>query len=87
MRFLPNSPELAYLWPPTVREVLGEEHLCFFLQRMEERLREMPRRLERLKKSGLKRRSRTDPDSRFLPARGKFTLGYTAPVAVSVKIL
>jgi len=54
---------------------------------LEERLREMPRRLERLKKSGLKRPSRTDPDSRFLPARGKFTLGYTAPVAVSVKIL
>jgi len=38
MRFLPYSPDQAYLLPPSVREVLGEEHLCFFLHRVVERL-------------------------------------------------
>src|SRR6266478_7021485 len=28
--FLEYNPEQAYLLPPTVREVLGEGHLCFF---------------------------------------------------------
>jgi len=45
---------------------------------------EMPRRLERLKKSGLKKLSRTDEDARFLRQRGdKFVLGYSAEIAVS----
>lgn len=45
---------------------------------------EMPRRLERLKKSGLKKLSRTDGDARFLRQRGgKFVLGYSAEIAVS----
>lgn len=47
-------------------------------------LAEMPRRLERLKKSGLKKLSRTDQDARFLRQRGdKFVLGYSAEIAVS----
>lgn len=47
-------------------------------------LAEMPRRLERLKKSGLKKLSRTDEDARFLRQRGdKFVLGYSAELAVS----
>jgi transposase len=47
-------------------------------------LAEMPRRLERLKKSGLARLSRTDQDARFLRQRGdKFVLGYSAEIAVS----
>ena len=50
---------------------------------LEKRLQEIPRRLERLRKSGLKRRSRTDPESRFLRARKGFILGYTAEIAVS----
>src|SRR6266704_1797340 len=29
--FLEYNPEQAYLLPPTVREVLGEGHLCFFV--------------------------------------------------------
>jgi hypothetical protein len=50
----------------------------------EQRLGEMPRRLEKLRKSGLKKLSRTDEEARFLRERGKrFTLGYTAEVAVS----
>lgn len=53
------------------------------LTRLEEQLAEIPARLERLHKSGLKKLSRTDPDSRFLRERGGFTLGYTATLAVS----
>jgi len=29
--FLAYNPEQAYLLPPTVRDVLGEDHLCFFI--------------------------------------------------------
>ena len=47
-------------------------------------LSEMPQRLERLKKSGLKKLSRSDEDARFLRQRGdKFVLGYSADIAVS----
>jgi transposase len=47
-------------------------------------LADMPRRLERLKKSGLKKLSRTDEDARFLRRRGgEFVLGYSAEIAVS----
>jgi transposase len=47
-------------------------------------LAEMPQRLERLKKSGLKKLSRTDEDARFLRQRGdKFVLGYSAQITVS----
>jgi transposase len=47
-------------------------------------LAKMPRRLERLKKSGLKKLSRSDEDARFLRQRGdKFVLGYSAEIAVS----
>lgn len=46
-------------------------------------LDQMPERLQRLKKSGLKKLSRTDEDARFLRHRGGFTLGYTGEIAVS----
>ena len=47
-------------------------------------LAEMPRRLERLRKSGLKKLSRSDEDARFLRQRGdKFVLGYSAEITVS----
>ena len=47
-------------------------------------LAEMPRRMERLNKSGLKKLSRTDEDARFLRQRGdKFVLGYSGEIAVS----
>lgn len=51
--------------------------------KLEERLRQIPARIERLQKSGLKQLSRVDADSRFLRERRGFTLGYTATVAVS----
>jgi transposase/IS5 family transposase len=50
---------------------------------LEQRLKEIPRQLEKLRKSGLRRVSKTDPDSRFLRDHKGFTLGYTATVAVS----
>ena len=37
-RFKPYSPEQAYLLPPSVKDVLGEGHLCFFVQQMVSRL-------------------------------------------------
>lgn len=50
----------------------------------ERKLAEMPRRLEKLRKSGLTKLSRTDEDARFLRTRGgRKELGYTAEIAVS----
>ena len=31
MKFLTYNPGQAYLLPPSVREVLGEDHICFFV--------------------------------------------------------
>jgi transposase len=51
---------------------------------LEDKLAELPQRLERLQKSGLKKLSRTDQDARFLRQRGgHFVLGYTGEIAVS----
>jgi transposase len=49
----------------------------------QQRLAEIPRQLEQLRKSGQRRGSRSDPESRYLRRRGGFVLGYTAEVAVS----
>jgi transposase len=48
-----------------------------------ERLEEIPRQIEQLRKSGQPRGSRSDPESRYLHRRGGFCLGYAAEVAVS----
>jgi transposase len=48
-----------------------------------QRLEEIPAQLEELRKSGQRRGSRSDPESRYLRQRGGFCLGYTAEVAVS----
>jgi hypothetical protein len=48
-----------------------------------QRLDEIPAQLEELRKSGQRRGSRSDPESRYLRQRGGFCLGYTAEVAVS----
>jgi transposase len=37
-RFLTYSPEQAYLLPPDVKQVLGSDHLCFFVHQGVERL-------------------------------------------------
>src|SRR5713226_8019222 len=36
--FYEYNPEQGYLLPPSVRQVLGEEHLCFFVHRVVEKL-------------------------------------------------
>jgi len=38
MRFLPYEPDQAWLLPPSVKDVLGEDHLCFFVHQVVERL-------------------------------------------------
>lgn len=38
MKFLPYEPDQAWLLPPSVKDVLGEDHLCFFVHRVVERL-------------------------------------------------
>jgi len=38
MGFQSYDPDQAYLLPPNVRDVLGAEHLCFFVHRVVERL-------------------------------------------------
>jgi transposase len=48
-----------------------------------QRLEEIPRQLNQLRKSGQKRGSRSDPESRYLRQRSGFCLGYTAEIAVS----
>lgn len=48
-----------------------------------QRLSEIPAQMQELRKSGQKRGSRSDPESRYLRQRSGFCLGYTAEVAVS----
>jgi len=57
--------------------------LTVAIEDAERKLAELPRRLERLRKSGLKKRSRTDEDARFLRTRRGFELGYTGELAMS----
>jgi transposase len=64
-------------------EGAGNEVSSEALARLEQQGEEIPARLERLQKSGLKKLSRSDPDSRFLRQRDGFTLGYTGTLAVS----
>jgi transposase len=49
----------------------------------ERKLAELPRRLERLRKSGKEKLSRTDADASFLRKRHGFELGYTGEIAMS----
>lgn len=60
---------------PTGMQVRREE--------VAQQLAQMPQRLERLRKSGQSKLSRTDEDARFLRAAGGFVLGYSAELAVS----
>jgi transposase len=64
-------------------EGAGTEVAREALEKLEQKLGQIPGRLERLKKSGLKKLSRTDEDSRFLRQRQGFVLGYTGTMAVS----
>jgi transposase len=50
---------------------------------LERRLEQIPPRLQRLRKSGLRQMSRSDPESRFLRSREGWQLGYSAEIAVT----
>ena len=71
------------------RELLGMEAgenpggVVAEMERLQQRLAEIPGELQRLRKSGQKKMSRTDADSRFLHSRDGFVLGYTAEAVVS----
>lgn len=52
-------------------------------EQWQQRLAEIPRQLQELRKSGQQRGSRSDPESRYLRQRSGFCLGYTAEIAVS----
>jgi transposase len=64
-------------------ETPGTQVAVQHVQALQERLEEIPRRLQVLKKTGLQQVSRTDPDSRFLKQGRGFTLGYTVAMAVT----
>src|SRR5260370_15076219 len=73
-------------WERRVREMDPEENpggVVAELERVRQRLAEIPRELQQLRKSGLKRRSRTDEDSRFLRSREGVVLGDTVEAVVS----
>ena len=53
------------------------------VKELERQLETIPARLERLRKSGLRQISRSDPESRFLRSRDGWQLGYSAEIAVS----
>jgi transposase len=57
--------------------------LTVAIEEAERKLAELPQRLERLRKSGLAKLSRTDEDARFLRCRRGFELGYTGEIAMS----
>src|SRR6202035_855086 len=68
---------------PDPNEGAGMEVAGDALERLKQRLAEIPARIERLEKAGVQKLSRSDEDSRFLRERKGFVLGYTATVAVS----
>ena len=63
-------------------QALDEEQLQQ-IENWKQRLDEIPKQLEELKKSGQKRSSRTDPQSRYMRKRKGYCLGYTGELAVS----
>ena len=73
-------------WERRVGEMEPEENpggVVVELERVRQRLAEIPGELQKLRKSGLQRMSRTDGESRFLHSREGFVLGYTADAVVS----
>ena len=67
-------------------EAAGQQLSGKQMAALEKRLEEIPRCLERLRKSGLKRRSETDPDSRFLRDRRGIHAGLHGGSGGSAKI-
>lgn len=73
-------------WQRELVEMDADENpggLVAELERVQQRLTQIPGELQKLRKSGQSRMSRTDTDSRFLHSRDGFVLGYTTEAAVS----
>lgn len=62
---------------------VAQEYAQEQMEKAQERLASIPRRLQQLKKSGQERLARTDPDARVLKRRGKSVVGYQVQIAVS----
>jgi transposase len=72
-------------WQRELAALEGDENpggLVAELERVQQRLAEIPVELQQLRRRGQSRLSRTDADSRFLHSREGFVLGYTAEAAV-----
>lgn len=73
-------------WERALAAMDGDENPGGVVREMEQvqqRLAEIPGELQKLRKSGQQKMSRTDADSRFLHSREGFVLGYTAEAMVS----
>jgi transposase len=72
-------------WQQACNAEEGQENggLQVSLPELERRLEQIPRRLQQLRKSGLRQVSPTDPESRFLRSREGWQLGYSAEIAVT----
>jgi hypothetical protein len=70
-------------WQQMVDREADSGGLEVAIEHLESKLAELPQRLRRLSKSGLKKLSRSDPDARFLRSRSGFDLSYTGEIAVS----
>ncbi len=73
-------------WERALAAMEGDENpggVVVEMERVQQRLAEIPGELQKLRKSGQKKISRTDADSRFLHSRDGFVLGYTAEAMVS----
>lgn len=73
-------------WERTLAAMDGDENpggVVAEMERVQQRLAEIPGELQQLRKSGQQKMSRTDADSRFLHSREGFVLGYTGEAMVS----
>jgi hypothetical protein len=64
-------------------EPVAAEYATEQLQRVQQRLAELPKRLQALKKSGEPQLPRTDSEARVLRKSGRSVIGYSAELAVS----
>jgi transposase len=63
--------------------VVAKEYAQEQMEKAQKRLDSIPRRLQKLKKSGRERLPQTDPEARVLKKRGKSVVGYRGQIAVS----
>lgn len=67
----------------TEDNALAKEYAQEQMEKAQKRLDSIPRRLQKLNKSGRERLPQTDPDARVLKRRGQSVVGYQGQIAVS----